>query len=78
MMIKEELFNKYQILSDDFYGGEKGRLLNFLIATDYVASKIAESIYLQRQIDEDYTEVLQAREWARERINELSERSQNE
>lgn len=77
-MINEELFNKYQILSDDFYGGEKGQLLNFLIATDYVASKIAESIYLKRQIDEDYTEVLQAREWARERINELSERGQNE
>lgn len=77
-MINEELFNKYQILSVDFYGGEKGQLLNFLIATDYVASKIAESIYLKRQIDEDYTEVLQAREWARERINELSERGQNE
>jgi len=44
----------------------------FLIQTDYVANKIAEALYLGEEIDEDYSEVIQARKYARTKINELS------
>jgi len=43
----------------------------FLIQTDYITNKIAEATYLGEKIDEDYSEVLQARKYARQRINEL-------
>lgn len=43
----------------------------FLSQTDYVACKIAEAQFLGKTLDEDYTEVLQARQYARDKINEL-------
>ena len=43
----------------------------FLIQSDYVANKIAEAAFLGEKVDEDYTDVLQARKYARNRINEL-------
>lgn len=43
----------------------------FLTQTDYVAAKLAEVAYLKQAPDEDYTEVLAARQEAREEINKL-------
>lgn len=43
----------------------------FLIQSDYVANKIAEALYLGEELDEDYTEVLQARKYARAMINTI-------
>ena len=43
----------------------------FLIQTDYVANKIAEALYLGEELDNDYTDVLQARKYARQKVNEL-------
>lgn len=43
----------------------------FLVQSDYVANKIAEAAYLGETVDEDYTNVLQARKFARKRINEI-------
>ena len=42
----------------------------FLSETDYVVTKIAEAMY-QGETPEDYTDVLAARKYAREKINEL-------
>lgn len=43
----------------------------YLIQTDYVAAKLAEAVYTGEAVDRDYSEVLQKREYARQRINEL-------
>ncbi len=43
----------------------------YLTHTDYVAAKLAEAVYMGGAVDKDYTEVLQKREYARQRINEL-------
>ena len=43
----------------------------FLIQSDYVALKVAEAVYLGTTPDEDITGVIEAREYARQRINEL-------
>jgi len=43
----------------------------FLIQSDYVAMKVAEAVYLGKQTDEDLTEVLAAREYCRQKINEI-------
>lgn len=43
----------------------------FLTQTDYVAAKLSEAAYLGQAPDEDYTEVLAARQYAREEINKL-------
>lgn len=43
----------------------------FLIQSDYIANKIAEANYLNEELDENYTDVLQARKFARQKVNEL-------
>lgn len=43
----------------------------FLIQSDYVANKIAEAAYLGEEMEEDYTDVLLARKYARQKINEI-------
>lgn len=48
----------------------------FLIQSDYVANKIAESIYLGEELEEDYAEIVYARKECRAKINELE--AQNE
>jgi len=55
----------------DYPHSEREYWQTFLIQSDYVANKIAESIYLGEELDEDYTDVLHARKYARHRINEL-------
>lgn len=55
----------------DYPHPERDYWQTFLIQTDYAANKIAEAMYLNEELDEDYTDVLQARKYARRRINEL-------
>ena len=43
----------------------------FLEATDYMANKIIEAQFLNTECD-DYTEELQARQYARDKINEYN------
>jgi hypothetical protein len=43
----------------------------FLIQTDYIPNKIVEAQALGTTLEEDYTEILQAREYAREQIRLL-------
>lgn len=72
-MIPTELAEKYGLPPIEEYPfGELDWYKTFLIQTDYVANKIAEALYLSEEIDEDYSEVIQARKYARTKINELS------
>lgn len=70
-MIKAELLEKYGLTGDTFENHPLDLYLKFLSLTDYVACKIAESQFLGTALDEDYTEVLMAREYAREQIRLL-------
>ena len=45
----------------------------YLIQTDYVAAKLAEAVYTGVPLEQDYSEVLERRAYARQRINELAE-----
>ena len=76
-MISEKILEKYNFPSlNDFktfvvYGSEK-KILNdyyveFLKATDYIASKLAEGVATK----EEYAEELKAREFARSEIRRL-------
>lgn len=73
-MITPELAKRYYLPEkiEDYPMGELEYFRTFLAQTDYVANKIAEAAYLGEALDEDYTDVLQARKYARQRINELS------
>lgn len=64
----------------DFYLNEFGdtyrtRLTyykTYLHVTDYIGNKIAEYIYLGKELDNDYSEILIKRQEARTKINELT------
>ncbi|MEA5143341.1 MAG: hypothetical protein VB023_07145 [Oscillibacter sp.] len=59
-----------------FGDAQKGDVLfyqTFLRQTDYVAAKLAEAVYLGQTVEQDYTQVLQARQYAREAIRPLQE-----
>jgi hypothetical protein len=70
-MITDKLLTKYHIDKDFFTNNQLGLYQTFLIQTDYVSCKIAEAQFLGKTLDEDYTEILQAREYAREQIRLL-------
>ena len=78
-MISEKLLNKYLVATIELrtslgtgpLQAEEDTLRNFLSNTDYIAAKLAESTYLGEKVTQDYTEVLQARQYARERIDEI-------
>lgn len=63
----------------DFYKQEFGDTpdtelmyyMTYLIQTDYVAAKVAECLYLGTQVESKYTDVLQQRQAARDRIDVL-------
>ena len=57
--------------------GEMDYYRTFLVQTDYVAYKVSEALYLNEEIDTDYTEIIQARKYARAMINELSKGDNN-
>lgn len=45
----------------------------YLTHTDYVAAKLAEAVYTGVSLEQDYSEVLERRAYARQRINALAE-----
>lgn len=68
------LEQKYNILSFDECCARHGEMHywnTFLIVTDYIPNKITEARYLGEEVDEDYSEVLEARKLCRQKINEL-------
>lgn len=72
-MISDELLNRYHINKNSpfFSDNSIDLYMTFLNQTDYIPNKIVEAQFLGTTLDEDYTEILQAREYAREQINEL-------
>lgn len=78
-MIAKSLLERYHVGGADFYtalegnaaAGEAAFYQTFLIRTDYVPNKIVEAQALGIELDQDYTEVLQARAYARQRLSEL-------
>lgn len=78
-MISNEMLSRYHLASmqelQELVGNEKqGETLfyqSFLIQTDYIPNKIIEAQVLGIPIDQDYTEILQARAEAREKLSEL-------
>lgn len=56
---------------EDYPFSELEYYQTFLIQTDYIANKIAEAAYLGEDVNEDYTEILQARKFARQMVNQL-------
>lgn len=80
-MITEELLARYNMGSMDFFAQIEGEenaeaafYQTFLLKTDYVPNKIVEAQTLGAQLDQDYTEVLQARAFARAQLSALRER----
>ena len=78
--IPDELMNKYGLPTFELYeeGIKTGVFENeeepyraFLIKTDYIPNKIIEGQVLGREV-EDYTEILNYRQFARDEINRLS------
>lgn len=76
-MISEDLLVRYNMGNIEDYEAlagskEKGEYdfyRTFLIQTDYVPNKIIEAQALGTPLDQDYTEILQARAYAREQIS---------
>lgn len=62
--------DKYKEMFGDTIETEKTFHQTFLIQTDHIPNKIIEAQILGKEID-DYTEILNLRQLARERINEL-------
>ena len=71
-VIPQEILSKYHICPASFEENPVGVYHTFLIQTDYVPAKLAEAAFLGKSPDEDYTEVLNYRQSARDAINEIS------
>ena len=76
-MIPQAILNKYEMDNMDHYikgyGEEEGTLafcLAFLTLTDHIPNKIIEAQVLGTDID-DYIEILELRQQARNKINEM-------
>lgn len=78
-MIPIELLNKYNMVSLDEYKEMFGDTIDteitvyqtFLIQTDHIPNKIIEYQIMGKEVD-DYTEILEYRQYCREMINKLS------
>lgn len=76
-MITDEMAARFHLPPLEEYDFEPLQYYHaFLSETDYVVAKIAEAMY-QGETPEDYTDVLEARRFAREQINELEEGKEN-
>ena len=77
-MLTKELLKKYNMTTlekykeffDDSAEVEVDYYKTFLIQTDHIPNKIIEAQILGEEV-EDYTEILQARKYARNKINEI-------
>lgn len=77
-MITKDVLKKYGLLSIDEYkelmqdpNSEELYYRTFLSQTDHIPNKIVEAQFLSRAVD-DYTEILEAREFARSEINRIT------
>lgn len=77
-MFTQELLKKYHMVTLEEYKGlfedsievEIDYYKTFLIQTDHIPNKIIEAQTLGEKL-EDYTEILQARKYARDKINKV-------
>lgn len=80
-MIPDDILQRYHIGSAESYAAFEGSLQGgkiafyhtFLMHTDYIPNKIIEAQALGVPIDQDYTEILQARAFARAQLSMLDE-----
>lgn len=77
-MIAEDLLARYKMGSLDFFAQVEGTenaeaafYQTFLLKTDYVPNKIIEAQALGVELNQDYTEVLQARAFARAQLSAM-------
>ena len=61
----------YAALEGSIKAGEETMYRTFLIQTDYIPNKIIEAQALGIPIDQDYTQILQARAYARQKLSEI-------
>ena len=61
----------YAALEGSIKAGEETMYRTFLIQTDYIPNKIIEAQSLGIPIDQDYTQILQARAYARQKLSEI-------
>lgn len=72
-MITDEMAARFHLPPlKDYTHTESDYYHSFLCASDYVAAKLSEAAYLHEQT-EDYTDVIEARKYARHKINELKD-----
>lgn len=76
-MIRQEILDKYHMDNLEYYiagfGEKEGTLAfcnAFLVLTDHIPNKIIEAQILGHEID-DYKEILELRQQARDKINEM-------
>ena len=77
-MIAENLLERYKMGSLDFFAQVEGTenaeaafYQTFLLKTDYAPNKIIEAQALGVELNQDYTEDLQARAFARARLSAI-------
>ena len=70
-MIPKEVYKKYHLADISEYESEIIFYQTFLIQTDHIPNKIIETQVLG-EIPEDYTEMLNYRQFARDEINRLT------
>lgn len=76
MTITDEMAARFHLPPlKEYEKGESEYYHSFLAQSDYIVSKIAELSFLGEKPDEDFTDVLSARKYARKRINELEEKN---
>lgn len=66
-----------RMIQEQLYKNEEEKMyveaLQFLSKTDYIANKIIEYQFLKKELGQDYTDVLNKREKAREVIRQYTE-----
>lgn len=78
-MIPDEMLKRYTVenIESRVASGtpseqaEEDTMRCFLTATDYIPCKLAEAQFLNEEIKEDYSDVLECRKYARTRIDEI-------
>ena len=85
--IPKEMLKKYYCyesleLAEQVHGKSDETTLTFyetfLKATDYIVTKVSENNLMQRNITTDYTDVFEAREFAREQIRLIEQKQEQE
>lgn len=72
-MISNELIQRFHLFTiEGYHHSTRDWYLTFLATTDYIPAKAMEAQLLGESI-EDYTEIIEARRWAREQINAIDD-----